>query len=154
MLLVSVAVPVGSAHAQANEPAGGLIGDFAQRIEDSWGLVVDPADYEIRTDSRGVDLIVRKDAPANVGTSVVTSTRNSTSEEQVVHEKMSLGEASPPTPAEIQRQVRNGLTTAEDDLTWFEPHCYSRLEDEDEAGFMTHAVSGESSTTPVTSRRG
>lgn len=119
LVLIGNSVIAGAAENQPETPPE--VVEFAKRIEDRFGIVIDRSAYEIRTEGQD-GFIVHEDAPdLRVSSSRVG---------EAVRDEVSIVNLRPPTEEEAREQIENGLATVKQDVVWYEPVCYTRIEDE------------------------
>jgi len=94
--------------------------EFAERIEDKFGIVIDRSAYEIRAEGRD-SFIVHED----VSDLRISSRRVG----DATRDEVSIADLRTPTAEEARVQVENGLATVKQDVVWYEPVCYTRIED-------------------------
>lgn len=129
----ALAIPASATRPEERQ-APAEIHAFVDRVEAKYGVSIDSADYELRRNG-GETWILRKDAK----TPQVTTVRHegkAESEPDVIEEVVTPGLASPPTPGEAAKMKAAGEVTITQDTAWYQPTCWARLSDPEDAGHM------------------
>ncbi len=132
-LASGAAVPASAASSNGDEiPKEILL--FADRMEEKFGLPIDGTDYELRHEGGEVWIVHKEAETPEVKT--VGNTQSTTDGQAAVEKVVALGSTKPPTSVEVKRQQEAGEVTIMQDTEWYQPVCFSRLTDPEDAGTM------------------